>query len=207
MPDDEAANQPEPQPQQPPPGGYLPYYGPPPAYYQPPKKRKIWPWVLIGVVVLFFGGCLAVVGVIGSAIDTTSKQKPGAGATSGATMAGIGQEVRDGKFGFTVTNVSIAPTAGSAQARGEFVIVAMTVKNTGDEPRDYFASNQKLFDTAGRQFAADTMAITNNSVVVNLNPGFELNVVVPFDVPVGTTPAMLEVHDSAFSGGAKIKLN
>jgi hypothetical protein len=51
------------------------------------------------------------------------------------------------------------------------------------------------------------MAIVKDSMVIDLNPGFDLNVTVPFDVPVGTTPAMLEVRDSAFSGGAKIKLN
>ena len=167
----------------------------------------MWPWVLIGVVVLFFGGCFAFVGVIGSAMHASTKDKPGASSAPDASIPAVGQEARDGKFAFTVTNVSTAPTAGTEQARGEFVIVTMTVKNTGDEPRSYFVSNQKLIDTAGRQFAADPMAIARDSMVTDLNPGFELNVTVPFDVPVGTTPAMLEVRDSAFSGGAKIKLN
>lgn len=57
-----------------------------------------------------------------------------------------------------------------------FVIVTMTVKNTGNEPRSYFASNQKLIDTAGREFAADTMADLNfneESMVMNLNPGLD----------------------------------
>jgi hypothetical protein len=217
MPED----QPPYPPQPPPPGGCPNYYAPPPGYYQPPKKRRVWPWVLLGGVVLFFGGCFAVVGVIGSAVDA-GKHKPGTSSVPGAssapgvgsapdaTMPGIGQEARDGKFAFTVTNIATAPAAGTEQARGEFVIVTMTVKNTGDEPRSYFAKNQKLIDTAGRQFAADTMAdlsINKDSMVMDLNPGFELNVKVPFDVPVGTTPAVLEVHDSAFSGGAKIKLS
>lgn len=199
MPEDPPVNQP---PQQPPPGGY---YGPPPGYYQPPpKKRKVWPWVLLAVVVLFFGGCFAVVAVIGSSMDSSSQHQS---SESSGAMPGIGQEVRDGKFAFTVANVSRSPRVGTTQARGEFVVVKMTVKNTGDQPQDYFASNQKLFDTGGRQYAADPMAIAKDAMVVNLNPGFDLNVMVPFDVPVGTTLATIEVHDSAFSGGAKIKVS
>ncbi|KZS61098.1 hypothetical protein A4G27_16555 [Mycobacterium kansasii] len=122
-------------------------------------------------------------------------------------MPGIGQEVRDGKFAFTVTGVTRAPSVGTTQARGEFVIVTMTVKNTGAQPQDFFSSNQKLYDTAGRQFAADSMAISTDSMVINLNPGFDLNVKVPFDVPTGTTIATIELHDSAFSDGAKVRLS
>ncbi|AGZ50711.1 DUF4352 domain-containing protein [Mycobacterium kansasii] len=202
-------NQPPSQPPFPPtpPGGY---YGPPPGYYQPPrKKRKVWPWVLLGVFVLFFGGCFAFLGVIGSAVHSSSEQRSSeraAASAPSAAMPGIGQEVRDGKFAFTVTGVTRASSVGTTQARGEFVIVAMTVKNTGDQPQDYFSSNQKLFDTAGREFAADPMAIAKDSMVVNLNPGFDLNVKVPFDVPAGTTIATIELHDSAFSNGARVRL-
>ncbi|OBA71511.1 hypothetical protein A5641_02105 [Mycobacterium sp. 1554424.7] len=201
----------DPPPNQPPPplGGYPGYYPPPPGYYQQPKKRKVWPWVLLAVVVLFFGGCFTVVAVIGSAVHSSSQHRASESAAASApsaAMPGIGQEVRDGKFAFTVTGVSRASSVGVTQARGEFVIVAMNVKNTGDQPQDFFSSNQKLFDTAGRQYAADPMAISKDSMVINLNPGFDLNVKVPFDVPVGTTLATIEVHDSAFSDGAKVRL-
>jgi hypothetical protein len=30
---------------------------------------------------------------------------------------------------------------------------------------------------------------------------------VPFDVPVGTVPDKIELHDSAFSGGVTVKLS
>ena len=58
------AGQPQPYPQQP---GY---------YQQPPKKRKIWPWVLGGVVlvfILFFAGCMALFGGVANEIDKESK--------------------------------------------------------------------------------------------------------------------------------------
>jgi hypothetical protein len=62
------------QPQQPygqqpyPPQGY-----PPPGYPpQQPKKRKVWPWVVGGVilvVILLFGGCLALIGGAANEVD------------------------------------------------------------------------------------------------------------------------------------------
>ncbi|MFF0490766.1 MmpS family transport accessory protein [Nocardia sp. NPDC004068] len=36
-------------------------YPPPP----PPKKRKVWPWILLAVIVLMFGGCFALIGTAG----------------------------------------------------------------------------------------------------------------------------------------------
>lgn len=175
-----------------------------PAPYGPvgARKRKVWPWVLLTVIVLFFGGCAALLVVASINSGTNSDRK---------TAAGMGQEVRDGKFAFTVTDVSTAKTAGSHTARGEFIVVTMNVKNTGDEPRSFFPSNQKLRDSAGREYAADTMAAmslnTNDTMVIDLNPGFDITVKVPFDVPLGTQAAELEVHDSMLSGGARIKLS
>jgi hypothetical protein len=37
-----------------------------------------------------------------------------------------------------------------------------------------------------------------------MNPGFNVTAKVPFDVPPGTQGAAVEVHDSAFSGGARV---
>src|SRR4051812_25383002 len=42
------------------------------GYQQPPKKkRRLWPWILIGLVVLAFGGCFAVMASITSSDDAT----------------------------------------------------------------------------------------------------------------------------------------
>ncbi|MEP9393130.1 MULTISPECIES: hypothetical protein [Gordonia] len=68
------ANQPygggQPYPQQPYAGqGY-----PPP---QPPKKRKIWPWILLAVVIViiaFVGGCVALIGGAAESIDNESNR-------------------------------------------------------------------------------------------------------------------------------------
>lgn len=179
-----------------------PSWAPTPSGPAGAQKRKVWPWVLIAMVVLFFGGCAALLVFASDKSGTSS---------SSSTAAGIGQEVRDGKFAFTVTDVQTAQTAGLSRPRGEFIIVTMTVKNTGDEPQSFFPNNQKLRDSAGREYAADTMAAMSlnakDSIVMDLNPGFDITVKVPFDVPQGTQATELEVHDSMASGGATIKLS
>ncbi|WP_179272875.1 MULTISPECIES: DUF4352 domain-containing protein [unclassified Rhodococcus (in: high G+C Gram-positive bacteria)] len=39
-----------------------------------------------------------------------------------------------------------------------------------------------------------------------INPGNALDTTVVFDVPAGTVPAEIELHDSAFSGGTTVAL-
>lgn len=88
----------------------------------------------------------------------------------------------------------------------------MTVTNTGDKPQSFFVQNQKLIDTTGREYAADTMAAmsmnpSDTTMVMDLGPGFSINVRVPFDVPLGTQAKTIVVHDSAFSGGAEVSVH
>ncbi|MEV0854358.1 MmpS family transport accessory protein [Nocardia fluminea] len=70
----------QPYSQQPPPygrqpaGGYPQQGGYPPqgGYPQPPRKKKVWPWVLGGVLVvllLVVGGCVALVGTVANEIE------------------------------------------------------------------------------------------------------------------------------------------
>jgi hypothetical protein len=81
---------------------------------------------------------------------------------------------------------------------------------TDREPQSFFVQNQKLIDTSGREYAADSMAAysfnDDGVMVLDLGPGFSLTVKVPFDVPAGSKPAKVEVHDSAFSGGARVNV-
>lgn len=131
-------------------------------------------------------------------------------------MAGVGQEARDGKFAFTVTGVETAKTTGDqsnpyeqATAQGEYVIVSMTVQNIGDRSQSFFASNQKLIDSAGRQYSADSRADMwiNKEIQSDINPGNHVQAKVAFDVPAGTQPSTIELHDSMFSGGVKVRLS
>jgi hypothetical protein len=92
-------------------------------------------------------------------------------------------------------------------AQGEFINVHMTVQNIGDRSQTFFATNQKL-TAAGRQYEADDMvSVWTSSANVEINPGNSIDAVASFDVPPGTVPDVLEVHDSMFSGGAEISLS
>lgn len=84
----------------------------------------------------------------------------------------------------------------------------MSVRNIGDQPQSYFGQNQKLFDTSGRQYGVSSEASMwlNTDVTGDINPGNSIQVKEAFDVPPGTTPAEVELHDSMFSGGVKVGL-
>ncbi len=122
--------------------------------------------------------------------------------------------MRDGKFEFQVLGVTRAQQAGDlsnqfmiVEAQGEFIIVTMSVTNIGDQAQSYFGTNQKLVDTSGREYEANSSAdMWANKGTGDINPGNSIQVQAAFDVPPGTQPAELEVHDSMFSGGAKVRL-
>ncbi len=131
---------------------------------------------------------------------------------SQAAAAAIGSEVRDGKFAFVVNHVETGkPVAGDpsneylqSKAKGEFVIVHLKVTNIGDKAQGFFVANQKLI-AGGKTFEADAMASLSASQG-DINPGLSTNVSIAFDVPVGTVPDAIELHDSMLSGGAKVNL-
>jgi Domain of unknown function (DUF4352)/Protein of unknown function (DUF2510) len=146
---------------------------------------------------------------------SSGQAAPGAPSVSpAASMAGIGQEVRDGKFAFVVTSVDRSQTAGDPSnefevvtAQGEFLNVHLTVSNVGDRTQTFMASNQKL--QVGRdEFSANDMAaMWTQSANVDINPGNSIKAAVSFDVPPNMPDnGVLTVHDSVFSGGAKISL-
>ncbi|VCT88381.1 hypothetical protein MHAS_00061 [Mycolicibacterium hassiacum DSM 44199] len=167
----------------------------------------------------------AVVGLTGvGCIPVENSARPVSGGSANAnrlvnsrdSAAPVGSAVRDGKFEFQVLGMERAAEAGdpsnpfmTATPQGKFIIVTLAVTNIGDRPQSYFGSNQKLIDAAGREYAVDSEAdmwLNREGFMEEINPGNAIQVKVAFDVPPGTQPAELEVHDSAFSGGARVRL-
>ncbi|MGQ4617015.1 DUF4352 domain-containing protein [Nocardia sp. R7R-8] len=194
---------------------------------QPPKKQLIWPWIVIGGVLLFCGGCFGLVSVAGndsqSAASTTTRRAAAIAPAEpvdspapkpGKSIAPAGSAVRDGQFEFQVTAIdppksSVGSGFMQEKARGEFIVIHVDITNTGRAPRSYFDDNQKLFDDQGREYANNSMAglsLGEDTYTTDLNPGFKISVAIVFDVPPGTVPATLELHDSMFSGGVKVAL-
>lgn len=191
-----------------------------PGAAAPTKRKKKWPWVVGGIFVfLMFAGAVG-----GNEDDTkstaanssavnipvVSADSPASRAAAPAdSVAGIGIPVRDGKFEFVVTKVetgqpSVPGVFAPTEAKGEFVVVHLTVTNIGDREQTFFASNQKL--KAGDVTFSNETNLTDDGWIEDLNPGLSGTYKVAFDVPPGTVPEFLEVHDSAFSGGATIRL-
>ena len=230
--------QPQPQPQ-PSSGGAPPTDYPPIGTVQGGgtqggKKRTFpgWAWGIGGLVLgLAIGGSL-------SGDDTTTTTTPEAAARSAApasstaakqaaktsaaaakaksqapAAAKFGTPVRDGKFEFTVTGVKTATKVGDQylgkEAQGQFLLYSVTVKNIGDKAQLFDASSQRLYDSEGKEYSADSEAgiylgDAGNAFLKQINPGNSVKGQIVFDVPKGTEIVKLELHDSPFSGGVEV---
>ena len=128
------------------------------------------------------------------------------------TVQPAGTEVRDGKFSFLITGID-PPTSSvgtnsylTTDAQGEYRLVHVDITNIGGEPGSYFGENQKMIDDLGRLYTNDTGAELNINPAqsAEINPGNKVSTTLVFDVPPGTVPAAVELHDSMFSGGVRV---
>lgn len=128
---------------------------------------------------------------------------------------GIGAKVRDGKFEFVVTKVEdggaqVGDSSFGEKAQGRFTFVRVTITNIGDKPQTMFTDNQTVIDSQGRTFTPNSMAgihLPDNDVWINeINPGNSVKGTLVYDMPEGSTPASIELHDSLFSGGVTVSL-
>lgn len=128
----------------------------------------------------------------------------------------MGVPVRDGTMEFAALGVTTTQRAGdpadpglSVDARGVFVVVTLSIRNTGEKTVTFIDRYQKLVDDAGRTFDISNAAdIYGNRDVpsTKINPGDGLVVRIFFDVPVGTVPASLTLRESATSAGVTAPL-
>ncbi|MGJ9529894.1 DUF4352 domain-containing protein [Actinotignum sp. GS-2025a] len=115
---------------------------------------------------------------------------------------GIGTPVVLGDFEVTVTNVEkgvshIGNDVLGKDATGQYVIVDVTVKNTGKEAAGFAESEQKLVDTEGRQHSVsgDSLYLGDASMIYEkVNPGNTVSGKLLFDVPADAVPAKLELE-------------
>lgn len=201
-------------------------WGPPP---EAPGKKPFWKRTWVRVVAALFviavissvasGGkkddAASTTGATGAAESVAAAPAPAEEAAPEPANPGIGQPAADGKFSFVVSGVDCSLTEIGNQylntkAQGQFCIVSVAVTNIGDKPQSFFGDNASLFNAQGQEFSADTEASIyledSSSIYEDVNPGNTLNSKVVFDVPAGTTPSSIELHDSAFSGGVTVTL-
>jgi hypothetical protein len=192
---------------------------------------KVIAGVIAAVVVLVVVGVAAVVMTLKSDVgEATVTRKPSdAAAETGVVPSGpetgveaptlenqawsVGQPVRDGNFEFVVTGIDRAPVVADPEfpdlqkaAAGEYVLVNMTVTNVGTEPQTFFASFNTLSDGSTEYTSDDEAWIYLGNTLADLNPGDSIDTAVVFDVPVGTDPESIELHDGPFSEGVTVGL-
>ncbi|MDT5185093.1 MAG: hypothetical protein QOI29_3251 [Mycobacterium sp.] len=141
----------------------------------------------------------------GSSTETASE--------SPTTASGSGPQASDGGLTFAVTGTETAPSVQyqdasvEKTAQGEFLIVHMTVLNSGDAQATFLAALQKL-KAGGTTYSIDDEATSYlNGGLAELNPGDTADVAIAFDVPPGTTPESLEVHGDPVSAGIEVPLS
>jgi hypothetical protein len=212
----------------PPPG--QPHFGPPPQ--RVPEKKPIWKktWFRVVAVLFVLGTINSAMSDDDKAQETSTTEAadapviadavapadtPVAEATPEPAPPGIGQPAADGDFSFVVQGVDCSRTEMGGQyfgttAQGQFCVVSLTVTNIGNSAQTFDGDNATLLNAAGQEFSADSGAAfyldDSSSFYEEINPGNTLNSKVVFDVPAGTTPTAIELHDSMFSGGVTVAL-
>jgi hypothetical protein len=121
--------------------------------------------------------------------------------------------VTDGNFSFQVTDVETAPsvksqdTSGEKTAQGQYLIVHMTVTNTGAMSATFLGTLQKL-SAGGTTYSIDDDATGYlHGAVADTNPGDSNEVAVAFDVPLGTKPDSIQLHGDPTSPGVQVPLS
>jgi Domain of unknown function (DUF4352) len=91
------------------------------------------------------------------------------------------------------------------------------VKNIGNQEQTFSCCNQTLKDSTGKSYSSSDDAEealynannpngTANPLMAEVNPGNAVDMPCVYDLPMGTTPAAVKLHDSAFSRGATVTL-
>jgi hypothetical protein len=203
---------------------------------QGPEKKPLWKKTWFRVVAVLFiltvigsavgggkddaGSTTATTGQAEGVVDAPAPADEAAAAPAEeaapeSTNPGIGQPAADGDFSFVVSGVDCSLTEIGTQyfgtkAQGQYCIVSVDVTNIGDSAQSFFGDNATLFNADKQEFSADTEASIyledSSSIYEEINPGNTLSSKVVFDVPAGTTPTAIELHDSAFSGGVTVNL-
>lgn len=160
---------------------------------------------------IIFAAAILVTGC--SSATKTVEGSPGAGS---GLVPPLGVPVHDGNLEFAALGITKTRTVGdpkepglSVDARGVFVVVTLSIRNTGDKPITFIDRYQKLIDNQGRAFEVSNAAdIYGNRDVpsTKIQPGDGLVVRIAFDVPPDTMPASITLHESETSPGVTASL-
>jgi outer membrane biosynthesis protein TonB len=148
----------------------------------------------------------------GESSKTTSKSATTAStATSSESSSTPGAGASDGPLTFAVTGVDTGPTVTdpnnsflTKDAQGEFIVIHLTVQNTGADPGQFLGTLQKL-NAGGQVYNIDDEATFYvGGGFADVPPGSQIDVGLAYDVPQGTVPESVELHAAAQSPGVQL---
>jgi len=182
-----------------------------PTLVLPPPVRRRGRVIALVVGLVVLACCIA--GVTASLVGDALRKGADARSTPAAR---IGDRVRDGQFEFVVSSVTcgqseIVNGILRATAQGQYCVLELGVTNIGRAGRQFADGLQKAFGPGGEQYAADTGAgvVANGAGVAVwnvINPGNAIQAKVVYDIPRTATLSTVELHDSALSGGVRVRL-
>ena len=103
------------------------------------------------------------------------------------------------------------PLTTTAPTGTQWCVYGLNVANVKSSAQDFGATNQKAIDASNKQLSVDDAAIIYEpngatSALSTINPGVSVDVQIVFQLATGDTIKTLVLHDSAFSGGVKVKV-
>ena len=184
------------------------------------RAGLLWALAAVGVLVglFLFGAAAQNFGRDSDPVAATAAtgRPKGSGTTGTKPPPGFGDAVRDGKFEFVVSRVDCSKTSLGIKpldrkAQGKYCMLDLSVKNIADKPQLFLGSAQQAFDAAGTKFTDDEIAgfyanRDTKTFLKKIDPGDKVVGKLVFDVPKSTKLITVELHDSFFSGGARVTL-
>lgn len=177
-------------------------------------------WVVVLIVLLGLGISSAMMPTNAPSTATQPDQtgsQPSGDSQDTEPSYTIGDTVSAGSLSFRADRSGRTDVIGgqfsSTEASGEFIIVAVTVRNDGNDPVMITSNNFEVRDPQGRTFDVSTEASIDLDVqgvdtftFEELNPGLQKSGALAFDVPADAENLELIVSEGAFGASEEIDI-
>ncbi|SNV18651.1 Telomeric repeat-binding factor 2 [Dermatophilus congolensis] len=180
------------------------------------RRAALPPWYLRKryVAPLFAGGLAAVAAISLMSSIPGPAAPPPVKVTPTIASASIGKPFKDGDMTFTIRSIAlpgstIGETVAAEKARGTWVLVTVDITNKG--------TGSNTIDVAGQRLTTANNAVHDAAVVPSLSgwddayisgiaPNSTTTAQIAFDIPAGSTPAVLTLRGGHSGAGAKVPL-
>ncbi|GGQ40588.1 DUF4352 domain-containing protein [Couchioplanes azureus] len=179
--------------------------------------RSLWPWIAGGLAVAMIAALIALFAVLGVIANRLSAGLGAGGSPRQEAVGGrLHEVVADGGFQFSVAGMRCgARRLGSddfgQRARGEFCLVAVTVRNIGTRPEILDGAAQTAYAADGSAFVSEVGAAMyvggrRPGILERIDAGARVRGTLVFDVPRGTRLTSIVLRDSVRTRGVRIPL-